>query len=94
MSLAPEPYLSACLRVLHVATLEARLIGYGGHEHGLRGKHERIALSNQPGQTRLAEFRVERARQCLLVQTETKALLVECVDGATARHGHNTALKR
>ena len=35
MSLAPEPYLSACLRVLYVAALEARLIGYGGHERGL-----------------------------------------------------------
>ena len=35
MALAPEPYLSACLRVLYVATLEARLIGYGGHERGL-----------------------------------------------------------
>jgi hypothetical protein len=35
MGLAPEPYLSACLRVLYVATLEARLIGYGGAERGL-----------------------------------------------------------
>ena len=35
MPLAPEPYLSACLRALYVATLEARLIGYGGHERGL-----------------------------------------------------------
>src|SRR5438132_8351175 len=42
--MAPEPYLSACLRVLYVATLEARMIGYGGHEHGLSaGDSERLA---------------------------------------------------
>jgi hypothetical protein len=35
MSLAPEPYLSACLRVLYVAALEARLIGYAGAKSGL-----------------------------------------------------------
>jgi hypothetical protein len=35
MTIAPEPYLAACLRVLHVAALEARLIGYSGSSAGL-----------------------------------------------------------
>jgi hypothetical protein len=35
MAIAPEPYLAACLRVLYVAALEARLIGYAGAESGL-----------------------------------------------------------
>ena len=33
--LAPEPYLSACLAVLYRATVEARFIGYAGHQAGL-----------------------------------------------------------
>jgi|SRR6516162_4482632 hypothetical protein len=35
MATAPEPFLAACLEVLRVATLEARLIGYAGSKHGL-----------------------------------------------------------
>ena len=35
MAIAPEPYVAACLRVLYAATLEARLIGCAGAEHGL-----------------------------------------------------------
>lgn len=36
MAIAPEPKLAACLRVLYVAALEARLIGYSGSETGRR----------------------------------------------------------
>jgi hypothetical protein len=35
VSLAPQPYLSACLEVLQHATIHARLLGYAGHEAGL-----------------------------------------------------------
>lgn len=35
MMLAPEPYLSACLEVLYMATIHARSIGYGGQTAGL-----------------------------------------------------------
>jgi hypothetical protein len=33
--IAPEPYLSACLEVLYEATIQARLIAYGGQRAGL-----------------------------------------------------------
>lgn len=35
MSVAPEPYLKACLRVLYLATVEARLIGMAGCTAGV-----------------------------------------------------------
>jgi hypothetical protein len=35
VSLAPQPYLSACLRVLYRATIEARMMGYAGEQRGL-----------------------------------------------------------
>jgi hypothetical protein len=39
MVLAPEPYLSACLEVLHHACLQARLIGHSGEQAGLPAQH-------------------------------------------------------
>ena len=33
--LAPEPYLAACLEVLHRASIHARLIGWSGENDGL-----------------------------------------------------------
>ena len=35
MALAPAPQLAACLRVLYLASIRARVIGYEGHETGL-----------------------------------------------------------
>jgi hypothetical protein len=35
MSLPPAPELAACLEVLYRATIEARMLGYEGHAHGL-----------------------------------------------------------
>lgn len=32
MSIAPEPYLSACLRVLYSATVEARALAWDGQQ--------------------------------------------------------------
>lgn len=39
MSTAPEPHLSACLRVLYSATLEARALAWNGQQTPL-GEHE------------------------------------------------------
>lgn len=35
MSVAPAPQLAACLEVLYRSAIEARMLGYEGHEHGL-----------------------------------------------------------
>ena len=35
MSLPPVPKLAACLAVLYSATIQARMLGYEGHAHGL-----------------------------------------------------------
>ena len=35
MSLPPVPKLAACLEVLYRAAIEARMLGYEGHAHGL-----------------------------------------------------------
>lgn len=53
--IAPEPYLTACLRVLHHATLEARLLATKGERQGLSASStEQIwelmdAVHNLPG---------------------------------------------
>ena len=38
MSLALPPQLAACLEVLYAAAVEARLLGYEGHERGLTSR--------------------------------------------------------
>jgi len=35
MGLAPAPQLAACLEVLYRAAIDARMLGYEGHESGL-----------------------------------------------------------
>jgi hypothetical protein len=41
MATAPEPFFTACLRVLYSAVLEARLIGYAGTEDGLSAEESK-----------------------------------------------------
>jgi hypothetical protein len=42
MAFAPEPFRSACLRVLYRATIEVRLIGYAGSDRGLSDEESRM----------------------------------------------------
>jgi hypothetical protein len=77
MATAPEPYLAACLRVLYVAVLEARLIGYAGSEHGLSSESNRLAdladaVHNVPDLVRRWEEVNERLLRGMLADFDKK----------------------
>ncbi len=49
MAIAPEPQLRACLRVIYMASLDARVAGWGGDVNAERLADLMDAIHNIPG---------------------------------------------